>query len=350
MKNAVFGALRRLFPFGYHEGLATDGPERGVRPPWIAMVTEIHCPCGAHQPVLPEKVKKAIRCPKCGQNLTFLGSGNGQPQIVWLTIGGVSGPPRLAVPVPTGMKLTIGAAADCWLALPGEGVDEKQAELKLAEDARLTVRHIGADGRTWINKSRIHSGVLQAGDTLRIGPYHMRLRGPEELAALAAEAAAEIVVEEEADDEPPPPRKRKEREDVFSDEAIESGWSTGQKLRAGVSLLLILAAGGYLAKTYLLSAAGSDMPDDTEYRCPIDGTKFRAPWKEGSAYCPQCGQLCLGAMRYKPESMGGFAPGPTSQPGGTPPAVIQPTSRAATTKPAATRPATTRKKKPRAGT
>jgi len=269
------------------------------------MHTELHCPCGYYQPLEADRLKAAFRCDRCGAELRFWSDPRGGADAAcWLTVGGRTGPPRLAVPIPIAVALTIGGGPANWLAIPAEGVDERQAELRMDTPMRLAVRHLGGDGRTWINRARVYTGVVKEGDALRIGPYHMRLASGAALVLDGEGREPDVVVEE---GEEPPPEGDSVAEDLGA-AAAESGWTVGQKVRATACLVLILAAGVYLARTLVWPGVSADMPQETEFRCPVDGTRFRARWDDAAPKCPQCGQLCIGLLKYKSEQMGGFMP------------------------------------------
>ncbi len=268
------------------------------------MLTKLHCPCGHHQPVEPAKLKPQVRCKQCRQALSFRPSGASPEETFWLAVGGSSGPPRLAVPVPLGITLKIGRATDCWLVLPGDDIAEAQVEVTLQPDRRLTVRHLGGDSGTWINRARIISGVLRAEDTLRMGSYLLRLRTQTSLPKTdGADLPAVVVVEEELPAEAPgytETGESLEGSDQFAD------GTGGGRARLVVCIVIVVAAAIYWVSSMAGSGLSPDMPLETAYHCPVDGTVWRASWSDGPPKCPDCGQLCFGSISYQPK--------PTSRP------------------------------------
>ncbi len=264
------------------------------------MLTELHCPRGHRQPIKPAELEAEVRCKECQIGLSFRPAGGGSDETRWLIVGGRTGPPRLAVPIPIGPPLKIGAGPDGWLVLPGDDVAEAHAELTLQADMRLTVRHLSGDGGTWVNRAKIISGVVNEEDTLRVGAFFMRLRTQAALAAVdGADVPDVVVVEEEGGVD-------ETYDDVetiasFKRPYEPSERSIGQKARRLVSVLVILGAGVYLARALIGPGVSPEMPQDTEYHCPVDGTVFRASWSVGTPKCPNCGQLCFGSMGHRPK-------------------------------------------------
>ena len=212
-----------------------------------------------------------------------------------MLIGGSKGPPRLAVPVPIGVPLNIGQDTRSWLTLPGEGIDDTHAQMMLQEDARLRVKHVGgADGGTWINRARIHEGVLREEDTLIIGPYRLNLRRQGALPAAGSDGAPDVILEDEASE-------TALRGEAESHVSIIDAVAPRQTVRWVICSVMLLGAAGYLGWWMLSPHFSKDMPTGTLYRCPVDGSVFRGEWTGGPPKCPQCGALCLGTLRYKTE-------------------------------------------------
>ena len=249
----------------------------------------------------PSQLRASMRCPNCGTALNFGGNGRS----LWLVIGGRQGEPRLAVPVPREQKLEVGCKPACFLTLPGDEISEVHAELKLDSNARLTIRHIGDETATWINRSKILEGVLRAEDALFIGPYRLAIRSQ---ADLVSRAAADVIVEDE-DGEPAEPAGD-DGEDEIPIPLTEGVKSRQGRIRLGISIAAIVGALGYLGFWLLGPSFSKDMPNQTVYRCPVDGTIIRAEWVNGPPKCPHCGALCLGNLKYKEDT----GDNPASQP------------------------------------
>lgn len=292
------------------------------------MLIELHCPCGLRQPLSPEKVPAKVRCSACKTVLQFAPSGQAKDQTLWLSVGGQTGAPRLAVPMPIGLPLTLGRSPKCWMSIPGDEIEDIQAEIQIGEGNRVEVKHLAGDSGTWINRARVAAGVLSEDDKLRIGPYVLRRVAHSAVVAstqAALEPDVEVEVEVEADEPPAaesrPSRTRRGRRET-TDEDIDfreeeapasdgreelidyrEGWSGGQKIRLIVSIVLILAASGYLAKAFFFPTISNEMPDQTVFYCPVDGTAVHAEWtaSAGAPICPNCGQRCLGELKYQAE-------------------------------------------------
>ena len=285
------------------------------------MLIELHCSCGHRQALSPEKLPPKVRCSACKNALRFCGSVRNLTDVKWLTVGGQTGAPRLAVPIPVGIGLTLGRSPSGWLSLPGEDIEDSQTELQIGEDGRVLVKHMAGDGGTWINRARIVEGVLGEKDRLRIGPYVMGLLTHDAIIA-SVQASIEEDVEVEIEESGPKAArgkgKRSEPEDdadldrevrrASADEGddgglvdYQSGWSTGQKIRMVVSVALILGVSGYLAKGYFFPPISEEMPSETVFYCPADGTPVKSEWSAtaGAPKCPVCGQRCVGELKYK---------------------------------------------------
>lgn len=302
------------------------------------MLIEFHCTCGHRRPLEPAKLKPSLRCDACKAVLSFLAKDRKIDDAVWLTLGGQTGGPRLAVPVPVGEALHIGRSVSGFLALPGEEIEEAQTELRLEEDGRLLVRHLSGDSGTWINRARIITGVLGPSDKLRVGPYILRRMSHAEVReAATVRLEPEIIVGVDArDDEAEPSdfarsRRRgkkigpeviveEETEDeiaLSSEPDADRRWTKGQRIRVALCGVLILAAGLFLARSFLWPALSEEMPRETDFYCPVDGNVVRGTWTaaHGAPICPQCGQRCVGQLKYKEEPLHPLLPEEASEVG-----------------------------------
>lgn len=260
------------------------------------MVTKLHCPCGHQEPVAPSAVKRQVRCKACGATLTF---SSGEPAL-WLVVEGMNGTMTLAVPIPLDVPLKIGSAEGSWFGLPRDIADERQVELTLKPEGGLSLRHTGKDKAkgTWINQARVLSGVLHVGDVLKIGPWEARVAAHPVVLAMSKQADRGVIVDEDVQEE----EDEKTAAAPVYDDAVETGKPRFSALRVTLCLVVIAFAGLYLMRSMIWPGISDDMPRETTYYCPADGSEIRASWSSGPPKCPQCGQLCLGPMRYKPVS------------------------------------------------
>jgi len=275
------------------------------------MLTETHCSCGHCQEADPAKLPPKLACPKCGKVSDFGQTADGDEEGPrWLVVGGNTGPARLAVAVPRAETLKIGRAADAWLILPGDDVADANTEVSLREDLRLSVKHLAEEAATWIGRAKIISGVLGCEDEMRIGNFVIRLRTT---ASLADGDAMDVpVVVEDAGDDPDEPSEDYDRGDSLWRRVLPAEASRGQIARLWVSLIAILASAGFVISAIYWPSVSDEMPIDTVYTCPADGTTFRGIWDDGPPKCPKCEQLCFGSIRYDAE------PQAQSQPASSP--------------------------------
>ncbi len=253
-----------------------------------------------------------MSCSHCGETLTFLQKGS-DSQVHWLLVGGRQGPPRAALPIPRDIKLTIGSTPDQWLTLPGDEIGSPHAEIMLGADDKLRVWHAKGATGTWINAASIHEGVLRPQDSLFIGPYRLRvsLDDPSKKTAKQRSRAADsleeteptIVIEDASDTD--------DSSDVIGRPDRDDGPTVSKGRIVLIAAVLMLAL-GYLTWWLMAPKFSKDMPTETNYRCPADGTVVRGGWQDGFPKCPQCGALCVGGLRYKAERTDG--PPPTTAP------------------------------------
>lgn len=257
-----------------------------------------------------------MRCGGCKAEHRFVPPGVEIGRSRWLIIGGQDGSARLAAPIPINEPLRVGRSAALWLSLPGEDVADEQAELLLRSDGRLEVRHLAGDGGTWIDRAKIAKGVLVEGKHLLIGPYVLRMAPHTKVRAVLAAASEPEVIIEEGDGGG---EEEVETPGGAGDIAAAGGggwrnWTKGQRVRAAICALVVLSGGALLAKSYVWPSVSEEMPTDTVFYCPVDGTEVRGRWtsSSGAPVCPRCGQRCVGELKYKPEITGPAA----TQPGG----------------------------------
>ncbi len=289
------------------------------------MLTEFHCPRGHRRAIEPRALKAKVRCHSCGQTVSFRQRGEGPGETRWLVVGGSDGPPRLAVPIPMGETLKVGSGSDCWLALPGDDVAGVHAELTLREeDRQLAVRHVGGASGSWIDAAKVLTGVLHEGEeVLRIGAYQIALCSQALLPSVEGADIPEVVIEE--DDEGAKPDEAEEAEE-FRRPYVASELTLGQSIRRVACVLVIVVVGAYITRSVLFPGVPPEMPKETEFRCPADGTVFRAGWSSTPPKCPSCGQYCYGSMGKTVKlraDTGGQAAGDAAE--------RQPTTSAATT-------------------
>jgi hypothetical protein len=260
------------------------------------MLTKLHCSCGHSEAVAPKAVGRQIRCKACAATLSFSDGG----PVHWFVVGNDGESAECAIPIPLGMPLKIGSAAGSWIVVPSEVADDSQVELTQRPDGGLAVRHQGKDKAkgTWINQARILTGVLHDGDVLRLGSWTAQLTAHAAVLAMLKPVDCDVVVEEAVYEEEP---AAEPAGPVYTD-TVEPGGSRFRTLQVSGCLVVILFAGLYLMRSTIWPGVSSEMPRETTYHCPVDGTVFRAAWTGSTPRCPQCGQLCIGPMRYKAET------------------------------------------------
>jgi pSer/pThr/pTyr-binding forkhead associated (FHA) protein len=74
-------------------------------------------------------------------------------------------------------QVIVGRSRQCDIVLPSENVSRRHARL-VVEGGRLRVEDLGASNGVWLNDQRVPgSADLAEGDSLRVGDYHLRVRG-----------------------------------------------------------------------------------------------------------------------------------------------------------------------------
>lgn len=246
-------------------------------------------------------MKSGQKCPKCGKALQFAATDETSANCYWVLVGPRDGTPTLARPLLADQPLAVGSDKGCWLRINGNAVQPKNTELRVDVDRRVHVRHIAEEGRTWIDRAAVLEGVLQFDNELRVGQNVIRLSTTSTLQRLAAADAAPVVIESDEsgaaggegefyEEESRAPRRQ--RPGLLAD------FSTGQKVRALISVLIVVVAGYFTARLVFFPKVTDDMPTYTVYTCPVDGTKVRAKWSDGPPKCPECGQIIAGAVDY----------------------------------------------------
>jgi len=300
------------------------------------MQTEIHCSCGETQPVEPDQVHLGFQCPRCGAVQKFRERDDDPGAIRWLLVAAAGNAPYVAIAIPRGEPLKIGKDQRSWLQLNDKSVDPAHAEIRLDPPSKITVKNLSTTGGTWINRCKVHTGVLGESDEMRIGGYRL---APASHVAIAAGRRAEVsgvLIETDDADEPEATDSNdvivesddampvdivaadEENRDLISGALLDqSEKATARRRWIWIACLVavIVASAGWYLKTSMFPALSAEMPVETEYRCPIDGTVFRAAWSRDPPACPKCGSRAFGMM---PERMTVILPSPASAPASAP--------------------------------
>lgn len=88
--------------------------------------------------------------------------------------------------------MTIGRQSDCEIPVPAEEISRHHARLQVTA-AGVMVEDLGSANGTWINDKRVHTGLLNAGDELRLDTVRFLLLAPGAQAAAGAAKAGEGV-------------------------------------------------------------------------------------------------------------------------------------------------------------
>lgn len=78
---------------------------------------------------------------------------------------------------PVGGSLTIGRAQECDISIPSEEISRRHAQVKPTHDG-LSVEDLGSANGTYINGQRVQTGILKAGDELRLDAIRFLLVAP----------------------------------------------------------------------------------------------------------------------------------------------------------------------------
>jgi pSer/pThr/pTyr-binding forkhead associated (FHA) protein len=78
---------------------------------------------------------------------------------------------------PIGALTTIGRAPECDVSIPSEEISRRHAQVKPTQDG-LMVEDLGSANGTFINGQRVQSGLLKAGDELRLDAIRFLLVAP----------------------------------------------------------------------------------------------------------------------------------------------------------------------------
>ncbi|HJU40073.1 MAG TPA: FHA domain-containing protein [Tahibacter sp.] len=73
--------------------------------------------------------------------------------------------------------MTIGRQQDCDIAIPGDEISRHHAKIQVLPDG-VMVEDMGSANGTFINDKRVHSGVLKAGEELRLDTVRFLLMSP----------------------------------------------------------------------------------------------------------------------------------------------------------------------------
>ncbi|MGB0133826.1 FHA domain-containing protein [Dokdonella sp.] len=90
--------------------------------------------------------------------------------------------------------MTIGRQSDCGIPIQAEEISRQHARLQVTAEG-VMVEDLGSANGTWINDKRVHTGMLNPGDELRLDTVRFLLLAP----GSQAPAAASVPVEEVAD-------------------------------------------------------------------------------------------------------------------------------------------------------
>ncbi|HNV08113.1 MAG: FHA domain-containing protein [Dokdonella sp.] len=73
--------------------------------------------------------------------------------------------------------MTIGRQSDCGIPIPAEEISRHHARLQVTADG-VMVEDLGSANGTWINDKRVHTGMLNPGDELRLDTVRFLLLAP----------------------------------------------------------------------------------------------------------------------------------------------------------------------------
>lgn len=90
--------------------------------------------------------------------------------------------------------MTIGRQSDCGIPIQAEEISRHHARLQVTAEG-VMVEDLGSANGTWINDKRVHTGMLNPGDELRLDTVRFLLLAPGSQAPAAAAAPVEEAVE-----------------------------------------------------------------------------------------------------------------------------------------------------------
>ena len=82
-------------------------------------------------------------------------------------------------------SMTIGRQSDCGIPIPAEEISRQHARLQVTAEG-VMVEDLGSANGTWINDKRVHTGMLNPGDELRLDTVRFLLLAPGSQAPAAA--------------------------------------------------------------------------------------------------------------------------------------------------------------------
>lgn len=90
--------------------------------------------------------------------------------------------------------MTIGRQSDCGIPIQAEEISRQHARLQVTAEG-VMVEDLGSANGTWINDKRVHTGMLNPGDELRLDTVRFLLLAPGTQAPPAAASPVEEVAE-----------------------------------------------------------------------------------------------------------------------------------------------------------
>ena len=90
--------------------------------------------------------------------------------------------------------MTIGRQSDCGIPIQAEEISRQHARLQVTAEG-VMVEDLGSANGTWINDKRVHTGMLNPGDELRLDTVRFLLLSPGAQVPASAPSAVEPVAE-----------------------------------------------------------------------------------------------------------------------------------------------------------